>query len=389
MDYKMVKCIYYNRSIGNINGWQISCDYQMFWINLWMHKLTPTTARNYGYKVCLFLNWCKQRNKTYLKATNADLNNFVLYIQFDNKNGIFEIGESASRHSTVKNYINAITNMYTFILSYNLGNMIMIDEEKKINKNSYLKDILWSPERKKVFINKNIEKYKAKRIYEKWYSAEQVDAILSNFNTIRNAAIFALTLEGMRIDEVLSIRMIDYNPKNCTVTAFRSKRKITGDTHRIVVLSERTIRLLEDYLNFERSPSEMKMLDNNIIDTGYMFINLKYCKTFGQAVEYANYRYILRRAANSAGIPEELVRTHSGRSTAVMNDILFHSKHPDLLSIEDIRIKYGWSNISSIMPYLDSSNPLVALENRKRLDRINEEVINVFGKIKATNNSKE
>ena len=133
----------------------------------------------------------------------------------------------------------------------------------------------------------------------------------------------------------------------------------------------------------------MKMLDNNIIDTGYMFINLKYCKTFGQAVEYANYRYILRRAANSAGIPEELVRTHSGRSTAVMNDILFHSKHPNLLSIEDIRIKYGWSNISSIMPYLDSSNPLVALENRKRLDRINEEVINVFGKIKATNNSKE
>ena len=56
-----------------------------------------------------------------------------------------------------------------------------------------------------------------------------------------------------------------------------------------------------------------------------------------------------------------------------MRDLLYHADHPTELTLEDIRIKHGWSQLSSMEPYIDPTNPHISKDNRKRLDRIHNE----------------
>ena len=88
---------------------------------------------------------------------------------------------------------------------------------------------------------------------------------------------------------------------------------------------------------------------------------------------YRNYLEILKTAASKAGLNPKEIRTHSGRSTAVMRDILYHAEHPDEITLDDIRIKYGWASVTSMEPYLDTSNPKISIQNRKLLDKVRNE----------------
>ena len=49
-----------------------------------------------------------------------------------------------------------------------------------------------------------------------------------HFTTLRDEAVFRLTLEGFRIDEVLSMKLSDYDSVKQLIQPTRSKRKIRG-----------------------------------------------------------------------------------------------------------------------------------------------------------------
>ena len=77
------------------------------------------------------------------------------------------------------------------------------------------------------------------------YSDDEIKAIYSNFKNYCNRAIFLATLHGMRIDEVLSIKLKDYNPRDCTVKPSRSKGKGRG-RKRTILFGKQTVGMIEN-----------------------------------------------------------------------------------------------------------------------------------------------
>lgn len=374
--YVVKKCIYWDRKLGNVEGVQVETKEgnASFWINYWLKRLKVKTAQQYAYKLVAFLNFISSAGKNYLSATKGDLNRFLLDLRFAKEDGMFAIDSSSARHTTIRSYVTAITNFYIFL--DNCGEefeMPLVKETKNTDKHAYLYNISWTSENKKILVDKYLERYKAKKQYIKWYEEEEINALRSNLKTYRDKAIFELTLCGMRIDEVLSLRVIDYNSSNASVTAYRSKGKTTGDTGRVVALTKTAVKTLENYLTYERIQVENELMNQGMIIAEEIFVNMRHDLYFGEKLEYRNYLDILKRAAERGGIDPKSIRTHSGRSTAVMNDILFHAEHPELLTLDDIRIKYGWSQMTSMDPYLDTSNPKITMQNRKLLDKVRNE----------------
>lgn len=64
---------------------------------------------------------------------------------------------------------------------------------------------MWGIKVSKI-LEKRVSKTKKTKEYIKWYTESDKEILLSNFLTNRDKAIFLMTLEGLRIDEVLSLR---------------------------------------------------------------------------------------------------------------------------------------------------------------------------------------
>lgn len=69
---------------------------------------------------------------------------------------------------------------------------------------------------------------KGSREYIKWYTDEEKALLCDGFHTLRDEAVFRLTLEGFRIDEVLSMRLCDYQAMERLIQPSRSKRRQTA-----------------------------------------------------------------------------------------------------------------------------------------------------------------
>lgn len=382
--YQIKKCLYWDKNIGNYEGWQIVDLHgnALFWPNVWLARLRNQTARQYAYKLTAFLVYLAEKGKSYLEANSRDLSQFLAFMRFRNSDGVYVINESAVSYSTITSYVSAISSFYRSLTAFRDDiEMQMVDARRSVNRNAFLYHIAWTKEYKTMLVEKFMDRYQPKREYEKWYTDEEIDAILSCLNTHRDKAIFLLTLCGMRIDEVLSINLDGYNITERSVVAYRSKGKQTGNTQRAVALSDAAMSELENYLTYERAAVEEEFLLQGKVLSTQLFVGLKRNQGYGEPVQYRNYLQILKRAAEKAGLDPQKIRTHSGRSTSAMRDILFHAEHPDLLTLDDIRIKHGWKNINSIQPYLDTSNPKISLDNRKLLDKVrNENVGKVTGK---------
>lgn len=83
---------------------------------------------------------------------------------------------------------------------------------------------IWDMEVKELLATR-LARIKETKEHVKWYLPEEINAISTQFNTLRDKVIFLLTLEGMRISEVINLNMDDYIsnyigrrrgiPKNC------------------------------------------------------------------------------------------------------------------------------------------------------------------------------
>ena len=376
--YSVAKCIFEDSQAGNQNGWLIEHDVDPypFFANKYLHFLnvqSTSTNREYAYKLCKFFNYLETiKQKDYVHATQEDLISFLNYIAYGGEK-ILENDTFLVLGTTISLYATVISGFYSYL--YKIGASFDLSYHLKkagSNKYSFMYGQNWNDEHVQFFIDSANKKAKKKRKHIKWYSDDQLTAVLDGMNTYRDKAVFSFTCDGMRIDEALSIILSEYDSSKGIVVCNRSKGRETGDTGRVVRLSNRSIQLVEEYLYNERSVVEEYQINNKIIPSQYLFINLKQNASFGQPLKYRNYLQILKKAAEHAGLDPANIRTHSGRSTKAMELFRVQSNDPSSLSDQQIADMMGWSNISSAKPYKNARDEETTLANWERLNNAKE-----------------
>lgn len=353
----------------------------VFIVNKWLEskgKRSLQTSRQYAYNLCRYLNYLLEINKTYKEATKVDVVNYIDSLLFCEVEGVYKINSEIS-YNTAYLYLVTIKEFYKY-LEDNENEDVHISNkrnQKRSSMHSYLYGQIWDMNIND-FLSEKISRIKETRKYIKWYSDEEKAAIESNLNTLRDKVIFLLTLEGMRIDEVISLTLNCYDSVERIIKTNRSK----GSKSRIIPIKKETAKMLDDYLYTERNEVECQL---GIINE-YMFINLRKGKYQGQVVSYRNTLDIIKRAGYKAGIDIDEMRTHSGRSTRTMELLYMQAEHPEYnLTDEQIRILMGWSSSKSLEPYINYQDERLLLSTMKKVNSCegNEQndIINTIRKI--------
>jgi len=326
------------------------------------------TGKNHAHKLCVFFSFLHERFQTeYDAATNRQVLVFIDHLIYGDRGKLMLLHPQASLcYSTLSGYVSAITDFYRWLDQTYGSEMVFYEGERQCRPRSYLYGQIYSY-KYKYLIDRMLPDVKGSREYIKWYTDEEIQLLYSSFNTLRDKSVFRLTLEGFRIDEVLSIRLADYRAAERLIQPSRSKRRQTASKGhenklRTVRISEQTAKVLNEYLFTERPSAE----NSGEVVTDWLFINLR-GSTVGQPLAYHNYLKIIKSCAGRCGLGGEKIRTHSGRSTKVMDVLEHNALHPEEAKTEiQIKALFGWSSIDSIMPYMNHNSEIMANAAYKR-----------------------
>lgn len=357
-----------------IKRWYITQDcIPVYAINAFIESrsiIKPNTGKKYAYSLIKYLNYLNTVGKHYDEASVVDVNNYLKIIMYGGADNIkIKSLDFSVTLSTLKGDITAITEFYKYLKKQETNMVMTFETERKRNRKLFLYGQIFEFDYSKI-VDKYIGNLKPSKEYIKWYINEEKEAILSHLRTLRDKAMFSLQLEGMRVDEMLSVRLSDYDEIEQIVQPSRSKGRLDAlsekNTLRNVALPDRTAKILSDYIFTERVQAENE--SGKFSD--YLFVNLRRGENQGEPVGYHNYLKILKRAAKGAGFDPMKIRSHSGRSTKV-NELLEHQAiHPED-NITDFMIKeiMGWKSMESIEPYKNYDNKTIAKSASKKINR--------------------
>ncbi len=323
---------------------------------------SENTRRKYSNIMCRFLNYLNDRDLHYVDVSNNEVEDYIKFRIYGGNTNLTLL-KSTINYNTIMDDISVIKSFYKWLARrYNRLNISFYTEERS-NKSGFLYAEIGSMDYDSI-VSKHLNALGESREYIKWYTDEQVEAIISNLRTKRDKAIFSCTLDGgMRIDEVLSILRKDYNIEKQCVTPSRSK----SEKLRTVKLSKETCNMIDEYLIGERADAEY----NSKISSPYLFININKGVAQGKPVGYHSILKILKRAAKRAGLPESQIRTHSGRSSKVMEYLKVQARYPELnLTDSQIATNMGWENINTIKHYKDHQNEELGLMAQEKINII-------------------
>lgn len=351
----------------------------MFKVNKFLEYVgrnSENTGYQYASKLSNFLKFLHyKRKKNYKEATKVDISKFIDSILFNSSDGFLKIDGGRVSYGTINTYLAVIKKFYLY-LEDELDEDINIEfkKSKRSAKHTYLYGQIWDIDVKSI-LDSRIEKMKPETDYIKWYTEEQIEALKDNLNSLRDKAVFELTLEGLRIDEVLSLRVEDIDFDENKVYPYRSKGKETGKTGRVVVIKQSTAKLLNDYMFNERDIALMNKedTDDEFLYPDEMFINIRGGEFLAKPLKYRNYIEILKKAGNRAGLEYERVRTHSGRSTKTMELLHYQAENTDKLTDEQIRQCMGWRNADSINPYINRMDERLGIKTAEKINQIKTE----------------
>lgn len=344
----------------------------LFRVNQWLEMKgmrKPTTGREYAKKLVVFLNWLDSKGISYENATNKDVQQFLHSLIFGDlrNNKILSLQSSVST-STLNKYVTIITKFYAWLDDVVATEMVFKTKTVYANK-SYFYGQIYSYEYK-YLVDSYVSMLKPNKEYTKWYDEQTKQVLNENFLTLRDQAVFRLTLEGMRIDEVLSVTLDSYNALEKTVQPTRSKGRndatSTSNHLRIIALPSDTCEIINRYIQTERVDAEIQSQKLN----QYLFINLNQGKVQGEPLKYRNYLRILKSCAKRAGLDDSKIRTHNGRSTKTMEFLEHQALYPED-NITDIAIleSMGWRNSSSIDSYRNHNNQIIAKTVMEKLHK--------------------
>ena len=374
--FRLVRFAFETRDGGILYRYMITEDkIPMLEVNQWLMAKAmrkASTSKEYGKKLVVFLNYLSDNDADYSVATNEHVKRFIRLLLFGDMEDLKLLYYETNRvYQTAAYYLTVITEFYKW-LDDNYGSNM--EFRRKSNHYHARKSFLYGQIYNYYYqyiLDAALPRQKPRREYIKWYTKEQIDLMCCHFTTLRDEAVFRLTLEGFRIDEVLSMKLSDYDSVKQLIQPTRSKGRsevYTGNQNhlRVVALPELLCILLNCYISTERSDAE----NGYGIPSEYLFLNLQKDNMQGKPMTYHNYYAILKRCAKRAGFEPEMIRSHSGRSTKVMEFLEHQAKHPED-EIEDSTIMqcFGWRSADSISSYRDYNNQVIAYETMKKLHK--------------------
>ncbi len=345
----------------------------MLEVNQWLESKAlrkKSTAKEYGKMLVVFLNDLAIEGVAYDEATNQHVKKFVHKLIYgDTKDLKLQFCDTAVVASTAARYLTVITEFYKWLASnYETNITFQTKKDTYRAKKSFLYGQIYSYDYQYI-IDASLARQKARREYIKWYTEAEKRALKDAFETLRDKAVFGITLEGFRIDEVLSMALSNYNPMEQTIQPSRSKGKQNVNPEhtnhlRLIALPIDLCELLERYIQTERMVAE----NESGIISDVLFINLQRSIAQGQPLSYGNYYKIFKRCAKRAGFDPRKIRTHSGRSTKVMEYLEHQALYPED-GIDDAIImeSFGWRSTESILSYRNHNNPVIAKAIMKKI----------------------
>lgn len=145
----------------------------------------------------------------------------------------------------------------------------------------------------------------------------------------RDKAMLSLLMNtGMRVSELIGIRMDDLN--------LSKKKVLVGDEKRSISLEKKTEKSLREYL--ETARTEL-LMENE--DCGYLFLNVN-----GESMSRQGFWKILKKYADKAGIKADIT-PHTLRHSFAANAL---KKGMDL---RDVQMTMGHADLSTTQGYLE------------------------------------
>ena len=350
----------------------------MLEVNQWLENRylrNVNTGKEYAKKLVVYLNYLDGIGITYDTATNKHVVSFINYLLYGDLSELRIKSIDTQRVcSTAGAYLTVVTEFYRWLADNYETNMVFKTKADyhRANK-SFLYGQIYSYDYK-YLIERSFARQRPRREYIKWYSDEEKEALCGGFETLRDEVVFRITLEGFRIDEVLSMKLQHYNSMEQIIQPSRSKGKRTVGQNsenilRTVALPSKLCDLLDRYIQTERVIAE----NESGIISDYLFINLQKGISQGQPLKYSNYYTILKRCADRVGIDARKIRTHSGRSTKVMEFLEHQATHPeDGITDAIIMESFGWRSPESIVHYRDHNNQVIAKAIMQKLHKKKE-----------------
>jgi site-specific recombinase XerD len=225
-------------------------------INQWIEAKSlrsPGTGRDYASKLVVFLSYLNNFGVEYQDARNIHVLEFIRNLIYgDTIRLTIRDPETIASYSTLTKYVTVITGFYRW-LGNNSGTHMQFgaEENPARARKSFLYGQIYTHEYSYI-IDGALPRLKGKRSYTKWYSEEDKHRLLNGFLSLRDKAVFMLTLEGFRIDEVLSMTLDSYNAADRMIQPTRSKGKPDargGNNHlRTVALPIETCDVINSYM---------------------------------------------------------------------------------------------------------------------------------------------
>lgn len=356
---------------SHLQRWYIYRDFlPVDTINRYIHRksgVSPKTGRTYAYHLTAWLNFLHLRGKEYFQADRLDVDTYKDYLayQMHCHNQVLKLTADIT-YSTLYGALVAIQEFYRWLDNYDEVLTPAPKHKKsgiqKRTKHSFLYGQIYEIDVDDIIEIENM-RLKQSGYKKHWLTETEKKRILDAFRTIRDKAMFMLLCEGMRIDEVLSIKYSSYDSGELTVKPSRSKGH--SDEHEdkfrtIAFHDQRTGQFIDQYKETERCDVETE-LDEYLEP---LFVNLKQHQySYGKAVCYRNWWGILKTAVEKAGIDPSEIATHVGRRSFIQEK-LEEGEDPEI-----IRQMVGWASLSPLDSYKDARSKVVmknAAESRRR-----------------------
>ena len=212
---------------------------------------SENTRRKYSNIMSRYLNYLNGRNLHYIEANNNVIESYIKFRVYGGNDNL-TLMKSSINFKTIMDDISVIKAFYQWLTRRNINLNISFYKEKRYVKSSFLYAEIGSIDYEEI-VSKHLYSLGESREYIKWYTDEEIEALLSNLRKKRDKAIFLCTLDGgMRIDEVISVQRKDYDVKNRSITPSRTKSRQL----RTVKLSKKTCDIIDEYLIGEREEAE-------------------------------------------------------------------------------------------------------------------------------------
>lgn len=361
--YKVEKAIFPHQLLGSREEYLIQDSifkHYPFQANCFIkYKSTRSvgTGRQYAYRLCKYLNFLKtDKSKEYYDATEKDVHDFFYSLMYGSSNNIVYIGSAKVTYQTLTMYHSILTGFYQYVQSRGVKLSLTLKKDTKSNKYSFFYGQTYS---QNVFeiIDRSLLKLKSKKEYDEFYNFDDRQRILQSFLTIRDEVIFRLSLLGCRIDEILSLRIFDYNDQSGSISLYSSKGKETSKVNAVIQLDSPTIKAMNNYIENERASTIKNALKLNTRNPEALFLNMKNGNSFGKPLSYRNYLSILKLACSRVGYDSKKIRTHAGRKTRNMDLLHIQQDHPEL-NLSDLTIQQmmRWKSPESQNPYRNTQD---------------------------------